>query len=103
MAEQSDLERNYPATPRRLEQARERGQVARSRELTAAAMAMVAAIGFWALGPQFMRQCLSLVQQGMRFDHSAATDEDRIGRTVALMSSEVMTAFTPLLIVLLFA
>jgi len=33
MADEQDLERTYPATPRRLEQARERGQVARSREL----------------------------------------------------------------------
>jgi flagellar biosynthesis protein FlhB len=44
MADEQDLERNYPATPRRLEQARERGQVARSRELSTAAIAFAAAI-----------------------------------------------------------
>ena len=45
MADEQDFERNYPATPRRLEQARERGQIARSRELTTAAVALAAAIG----------------------------------------------------------
>ncbi|MBX7021155.1 hypothetical protein EX238_23300, partial [Providencia rettgeri] len=32
MAEDSDLEKTEPASPRRLEKAREEGQVARSRE-----------------------------------------------------------------------
>ncbi|MBY0437117.1 MAG: EscU/YscU/HrcU family type III secretion system export apparatus switch protein, partial [Burkholderiales bacterium] len=33
-SQQSDLEKTEPASPRRLEQAREQGQVARSTELT---------------------------------------------------------------------
>jgi hypothetical protein len=33
MAEESDLEKTEPASPRRLEKAREEGNVARSREL----------------------------------------------------------------------
>ena len=49
MAEESDLERTEPATPKRLEKAREEGQVARSQELTTFALLMVAAAGllFW--------------------------------------------------------
>ncbi|MBZ0144859.1 MAG: EscU/YscU/HrcU family type III secretion system export apparatus switch protein, partial [Rhodocyclaceae bacterium] len=35
MAEDSDLEKTEPASPRRLEQAREEGQVPQSRELSA--------------------------------------------------------------------
>ncbi len=103
MAEESDLERNYPATPRRLEQAREHGQVARSRELTAAAVALVAAIGIWALGPQFVRRCLMLVQQGMQFDHAAVFDDDRLGASLAATSVDVVAALAPLLLVLLLA
>ncbi|MDQ6620888.1 MAG: flagellar biosynthesis protein FlhB [Pseudomonadota bacterium] len=103
MAEESDLERSYPATPRRLEQAREQGQVARSRELAAAAVALVAAIGLWALGPEFMRHCLLLVQQGMRFNRDAAFEADALGRGLTAMSSDVMTAITPLLLVILLA
>jgi len=103
MAEESDLERNYPATPRRLEQAREQGQVARSRELTAAVVALVSAIGLWALGPQFMRQCLMLVQAGMRFDHHVAFDDEAPARSLSAMSSDVMGALTPLLVIILVA
>ncbi|MEO5701549.1 MAG: EscU/YscU/HrcU family type III secretion system export apparatus switch protein [Casimicrobiaceae bacterium] len=103
MAEESDLERNYSATPRRLEQARENGQVARSRELTAATVALVAAIGIASLGPQFVRRCLMLVEQGMRFDHRAVFDEDRIGGAILLMSADVVGALLPLLMVLLLA
>ncbi|HZP86375.1 MAG TPA: EscU/YscU/HrcU family type III secretion system export apparatus switch protein, partial [Burkholderiales bacterium] len=103
MAEESDLERIYPATPRRLQQAREHGQVARSRELTAAAMALVALAGLSGLGPQFMRRCMLLVEQGMRFDHATATADDHIARTLSGMSFDVLTAIAPLLVVLLLA
>ncbi|MGO4612187.1 EscU/YscU/HrcU family type III secretion system export apparatus switch protein, partial [Variovorax sp. 2RAF20] len=38
MAEESDLEKTEPASARRLEKAREEGNVARSRELTTLVM-----------------------------------------------------------------
>ena len=50
MAEESDLERTEPATPKRLEKAREEGQVARSQELTTFALLMVAAAGLLFFG-----------------------------------------------------
>ncbi|MEP7205414.1 MAG: flagellar biosynthesis protein FlhB [Casimicrobiaceae bacterium] len=103
MAEESDLERSYPATPRRLEQAREKGQVARSRELTAAAVALAAAIGIGTLGPAFVQRCLMLVQQGMQFDHHAVFDTDRLGGSLLFMSIDVGGALLPLLLVLLLA
>lgn len=46
MAEESDLEKTEEATPRRLEKAREEGQVARSQELTTFALLMIAGGGF---------------------------------------------------------
>ncbi|MBP6637514.1 MAG: EscU/YscU/HrcU family type III secretion system export apparatus switch protein, partial [Sulfuritalea sp.] len=50
MAEESDLERTEPASARRLEQAREEGNVPQSRELMAF-MVMAAGAGtFWILG-----------------------------------------------------
>ena len=47
MAEESDLERTEPASSRRLEQAREEGQVPRSREVGAFLVLMVAAGAFF--------------------------------------------------------
>jgi flagellar biosynthesis protein FlhB len=50
LAEESDLEKTEPASPRRLEQAREEGNVPHSRELMAF-MVMAAGAGtFWVLG-----------------------------------------------------
>ena len=66
-------------------------------------MALVALVALWSLGPQFIRRCMVLVQHGMRFDHAAATDDDRIGRALTAMSSDVMSALTPLLGLLLVA
>ena len=60
MAEESDLERTEPASGRRLEQAREEGQVPRSREVGAFLILIVAAAAFWFLGP-WMVQRLSLI------------------------------------------
>ena len=45
MSEESDLERTEEATPRRLEKAREEGQVARSLELTTFTVLLAAAAG----------------------------------------------------------
>ena len=50
MAEDNDSERTESASPRRLEQAREEGHVARSQELTTFAMLMAGGGGLWMLG-----------------------------------------------------
>ncbi len=50
MAEESDLEKTEPASPRRLEKAREEGQVARSRELVTFVMLTTGVGGLWMLG-----------------------------------------------------
>lgn len=50
MAEESDLEKTEPASPRRLEKAREEGQVARSRELGTFVMLVTGLGCLWASG-----------------------------------------------------
>ena len=47
MAEDSDLEKTEPASPRRLEKAREEGDVPRSRELATCTILLAAGAGFW--------------------------------------------------------
>jgi flagellar biosynthetic protein FlhB len=74
MAEEHDQEKTLPATPRRLEQAREEGQVARSREFTSAALMLSAAAGaLW--GGQAMSGWFStLLTRGLTIDRKAAFD-----------------------------
>ena len=68
MAEDSDLERTEPASARRLEQAREEGQVPRSREIGAFLVLMVAAASFWFVGPWMMQRLGAIVRRGLTLD-----------------------------------
>jgi flagellar biosynthetic protein FlhB len=54
MAEESDLERTEPASQRRLDEAREQGQVARSPELSTFAVLLAAGGGLMLTGPELL-------------------------------------------------
>lgn len=54
MAEERDEERTEPATPRRREEARERGQVARSADLSSAVILLAAVLALQFLGRSLM-------------------------------------------------
>src|SRR5580698_10524485 len=101
MAEDNDLERIYPATPRRLEQARERGQVARSRELTTAAVALTGAIGMAGLGPALYQRCAKLLHDGLTLDRNAAFDPDQMLLGLHTWSTEMLINVLPMLGLLL--
>lgn len=103
MADEQDLERNYPATPRRLEQARERGQVARSRELSNAAIAFAAAITLSTLGPALFTRCAELMKSGLSLDRAAAFDPDRMTQALAGLAEGSVFAILPVLAVTLLA
>jgi flagellar biosynthetic protein FlhB len=71
VAEESDLERTEPASARRLEQAREEGNVPQSRELMAF-MVMAAGAGtFWILGGWIAQRAADLVRHGLSFSRAA--------------------------------
>jgi flagellar biosynthetic protein FlhB len=103
MAEDHDVERNYPATPRRLEQARERGQVARSRELTTAAVVAAGAIALSIVGPSLSRHCIQLFRDGLALDRDAAFNDDRMLTALTSLSGAALEAIAPLLVIVLAA
>src|SRR5439155_21024214 len=103
MADENDNARSYPATPRRLEQARERGQVARSRELTTAAVVLTAALTLWQLGPNLLQRCLHLLRNGLSLDREAAFDTERMGAVLHASASSALLDFLPLLALLVVA
>ena len=72
MSEESDLERTEEATPRRLEKAREEGQVVRSQELTSFTLLMAAAVGILMLGSALMEKLVKIMQSGMQLDRELA-------------------------------
>lgn len=96
MAEDSDLERTEPASARRLEQAREEGNVPRSRELAtfAVLLASTAVITFLGL---FMFQGLSNVMRGaLSFDRSDLLSPAMMGRNLMEASQEGILLLLPL-------
>ncbi len=74
MADDSDLEKTEPASPRRLDKAREEGQTPRSRELVSLLMLGAGAGGLW-VGAPFLGEGLTRVlRHGLAFDSSVGRD-----------------------------
>ncbi|EXI76712.1 MAG TPA: flagellar biosynthesis protein FlhB [Candidatus Accumulibacter phosphatis] len=103
MAEESDLERTEPASARRLEQAREEGQVPRSQEVGAFLVLIVAAAAFMLLGPWMMHRLSGLVRRGLLVDHQAAHEPAQMLTRLADLSAEALLTCTPLFGALLVA
>jgi flagellar biosynthetic protein FlhB len=103
MAEESDLERTEPASSRRLEQAREEGQVPHSRELGAFLVMSVAAGVFWAMGPWLMQRMAGIVRRGLTIDLPLAQEPQLMMVRFADLSFDALQAFFPLLLALVVA
>ncbi|WP_025515864.1 flagellar biosynthesis protein FlhB [Bordetella trematum] len=74
MAEESDLEKTEAASPRRLEKAREEGQIARSRELTTFLMLAVGVSALW-LSASLLYQGLSgVLRRALGFETRVTQD-----------------------------
>ena len=74
MSDGSDLEKTESPTPRRLQKAREEGQVARSRELTTFVALLAGGIGFATLGAQWFAHTTGSLKTGLALTHRDAFD-----------------------------
>ena len=66
MANEQDQERTLPATPQRLEKAREEGRTPRSAELAAAGVLLSVTGALWMGGPTWFESARRLVGSGLR-------------------------------------
>jgi flagellar biosynthetic protein FlhB len=103
MAEESDLERTEPASARRLEQAREEGQVPRSREIGAFLVLIVAAAAFWLMGPWMVQRCGGIFRRGLVVDHGPGTEPTLMLVRLADLSLDALLTFAPLFAALVLA
>jgi len=103
MAEESDLERTEAASARRLEQAREEGQVPRSREVGAFLVLVVAATAFWLMGPWMVQRVSGIVRRGLVFDHQQARDPSLMLVRLADIALDALFSFAPLFAALVVA
>ncbi len=95
MAEESDLEKTEPPSGRRLEKAREEGQVPQSRELTAFLVMAAGAGGIWALSDWFITRGEQVMRMGLTLERRAAFEANALGETLLAMSSEALTTLAP--------
>jgi flagellar biosynthetic protein FlhB len=103
MAEEHAQERTEEATPKRLREAREKGQVARSRELNTVMTLMAAAIGAFILGKQVINSLQGLIITGFSIDRTAAFDSQLLPGILMNTILDALWIITPVMILLFFA
>ena len=95
--DQQFQERTERATPKRLEEARKRGQVPRSRELGMAAVMISASVVFLLLQSQLGGYMIEMLRDGLSIDPAALRDTDSMGRALTSTGLKTLAAFSPLL------
>ncbi|NDZ15805.1 flagellar biosynthetic protein FlhB [Variovorax sp. WS11] len=103
MAEESDLEKTEPASPRRLEKAREEGNVARSRELVTFVLLATAVAGLWAMAGPLGSHFRASLGHGLRFERAAAFDTSFMLTQAGLLTMQALVAMAPLMGMLVLA
>jgi flagellar biosynthetic protein FlhB len=101
MAEDSDLERTEPASPKRLEQAREEGDVPRSRELSTCTILLAAGGALWIGGDSLVRQLTHALVAGLSMERALAYDSTMLLSQISVTIQGVLIAFAPIAGVLL--
>jgi len=95
MAEESDLEKTEAPSSRRLEKAREEGQVARSREWVTFALLASAMCALWLTAGLLERNLGSAMRNGLAFERETAFDTSRMIAGAQSMSVEGLKAIAP--------
>ena len=103
MAEESDLEKTEDPSPRRLEQAREEGQVPQSRELSTFLVTVTGAATLLLMGNWMAGRVMGIVRDGFAFDRGAAFDPALMLDVLDRMLSAALLTLMPLFFALLVA
>ncbi len=101
MAEESDLEKTESATPRRLEKAREEGNVPRSKELGTCTILLAAGLGMWVLGGGLMSSIASVISDCFAFERARAFDMQLLLSRISSNIEDLAIAFIPMAILLI--
>jgi flagellar biosynthetic protein FlhB len=97
VAEDSDLEKTEAATPRRLQKAREEGQVARSRELASFALLAAGFFGVWGLSGPIGVHLQTMLRGAFTFNHASVVDTNRMLIGAGAAGREGLLAVLPVL------
>lgn len=95
MAEESDLEKTEPASERRIEQAREEGQVARSPELATFVVVAAGVAALWGLAAHVGHALQSLIRDALGFEPGLAFDAGALPGVLQGQAGRALLAFLP--------
>jgi flagellar biosynthetic protein FlhB len=100
--EDKSQERTEQATPKRLKEARERGQVPRSRELNTMVMLLAGSGGLLIMGEQLLEGVSALLRRGWVLERALVFDTRVLAQRLAALVQDALVTIAPLL-ALLFA
>lgn len=104
MAEGSDAqEKTESATPKRLEEARRKGQIPRSRDLSAAAVTMSAAAALYMMGDQISGKLYVFMQRSLTLSREQALDPTQMVPMLASATVDGLKICAPLLAIIALA
>lgn len=95
MSEDSDLEKTEAPSERRLEQAREKGQVPHSKELGTFLVLITAAAILWMMGEWFARRFISVISKALTPDLKTLTEPAMLVPRLVEIASEGFLVFAP--------
>ncbi|MCG6351879.1 flagellar biosynthesis protein FlhB [Vibrio fluvialis] len=98
MAESDGQERTEEATPRRLQQAREKGQVARSKELASVSVLVVGALSLMWFGDALARGLYSAMDRLFNLSREEIFD---VNKLFDIVSGAMVNLLLPLLLILI--
>ncbi len=103
MAEDSDLEKTEQPSQRRIDQAREKGQVARSRELSTFAVLLAGGATLWFMGASFIQHMVHTLQSGLVLNRELAFNSNLLVPRLYDLAIDALLTFMPFLIAVLLA
>lgn len=103
MAETSTEDRTEAATPRRIEKAREEGQIARSRELSTFLMLLAGIGGLWGMGGHLYDRLGGIVERALLFDRAQLFDTSRMLANGWSLGQAALLTLVPFFALMLFA
>ncbi len=97
MSGEQDLDRNEKATPYKLEEARKKGDTARSTDANSFAVLLLAVVACFALFHTTVQGMAALLAQGLALDPTLATAPSPVGRVVGASLQAAILVLAPLL------
>jgi flagellar biosynthetic protein FlhB len=100
MAQEGGQERTEQATPKRLREAREKGQIARSRELTTFSLLFVSGVGIYLMGGEIVESLLDTMRDSFQPSMDKILNSDSLPKFFLSELTHALMVVAPLLMLL---